>query len=300
MKHQYKNGNTTITISDVDGTREMFTMDDEFDLDFPVSMDLNLTQHCDANCRFCYAECSQEGKHGNIMEAKFVDGLHPYTECALQVNDLTHPDLMPFLEKLKRLKVFPNITVNQIHFQQKEALLSDLINNKLVYGMGVSLRNPTDEFFDRVMEYPNAVIHVINGIATETDFEKMADRGLKVLILGYKDKGRGHDYLAEYPDEVRRNQQWLYDNIGELIYSDKYRAVAFDNLALEQLDLQRVIPDDQWQRFYQGDEGTSSMFVDLVDGTFGVSSLVPKSGMLPIMDTVEEMFSVVKNRRNAQ
>lgn len=299
MKFNYMNGNTLISISDTDGTREMFTRDDEFDLDFPVSMDISIGKRCDGGCAFCYDGATPDGKEGDLLNARFIDSLHPYTEVAINGNSVNHSQLIPFLKKLKSMNVFANMTVNQIHFERKEDLISDLINKKLIYGLGVSLRNPTNEFLDRVTKYPNAVIHVINGIATETDFEKMANRGLKVLILGYKDKGRGHDYLAEYPDEVRRNQQWLYDNIGELIYSDKYRAVAFDNLALEQLDLQRVIPDDQWQRFYQGDEGTSSMFVDLVDGTFGVSSLVPKSEMMPIMDTVEEMFSVVKNRRNA-
>ena len=299
MKHQYRNGNTIVTISDVDGTREMFTMDDEFDLDFPVSMDLNLTQQCNAKCPFCYAECTPTGKHGDIMKAKFIDGLHPYTECALQVNDLTHPDLLPFLHKLKELKVIANMTVNQIHFERKEDLISDLIEQKLIYGLGVSLRNPTDDFLDRVVKYPNAVIHVINGIVTENDFHKMANRGLKVLILGYKDKGRGHAYLAEYPDEVKRNQQWLSDNVVELMSSDEFKAIAFDNLSLEQLHMRSVIPPSMWDRYYQGDEGTSSMFVDLVDNTFGVSSLVPKSEMMPIMDTVEEMFSIVKNRRNA-
>lgn len=299
MKYNYMNGNTLISISDTDGTREMFTRDDEFDLDFPVSMDISIGKRCDGGCAFCYDGATPDGKEGDLLNARFIDSLHPYTEVAINGNSVNHSQLIPFLKKLKSMNVFANMTVNQIHFERKEDLITDLINNKLVYGMGVSLRNPTNEFLDRVTKYPNAVIHVINGIATETDFEKMANRGLKVLILGYKDKGRGHDYLAEYSDEVKRNQQWLSDNIVELMAGDGFKAIAFDNLSLEQLHMRSVIPPSMWDRFYQGDEGTSSMFVDLVDGTFGVSSLVPKSEMLPIMDTVEEMFSVVKNRRNA-
>lgn len=299
MKHQYRNGNTIVTISDVDGTREMFTMDDDFDLDFPVSMDVSIGKRCDGGCAFCYDGATPDGKEGDLLSAKFIDSLHPYTELAINGNSVNHSQLIPFLKKLKELKVIANMTVNQIHFERKEDLIANLIEQKLIYGLGVSLRNPTDDFLDRIVKYPNTVIHVINGIATETDFEKMANRGLKVLILGYKDKGRGHDYLAEYSDEVKRNQQWLSDNIVKLMSSDEFKAIAFDNLSLEQLHMRSVIPPSMWDRYYQGDEGTSSMFVDLVDGTFGVSSLVPKSEMMPIMDTVEEMFSIVKNRRNA-
>ena len=296
MWHTYRNGNAIIKISDIDGTRKMFTMDDEFDFAFPVSMDLNLTQYCDAGCKFCYAECSKEGKHGDIMAAKFVDTLHPYTECALQVNDLSHPQLVPFLYKLKRRNIFANITVNQIHFERKQEAIRNLVNQELIYGLGISLRNPTDEFINNVSNYPNAVIHIINGIATEQDIKKLSNNGLKILILGYKDKGRGHDYLNAYSDDVNRNQAWLSEWIADNIGSDAFKAIAFDNLSLEQLNIKKVISDNQWEHFYQGDEGTCSMFVDLVDGTFGVSSLVPKSEMHPLMDTVEEMFTVVKGR----
>lgn len=42
----------------------------------------------------------------------------------------------------------------------------------LIYGLGISLSNPwQDGFVDAVKEFPNAVIHVINGIVTMQDLE---------------------------------------------------------------------------------------------------------------------------------
>ena len=294
MIHEYKNGNMIVSIDDIDGTREIVTQDDEFRPEFPLNMDVNITQFCTANCPFCYAECSTSGKHGDIMNAKFVDTLHPYTEIALQVNDCSHPDLIPFLEKLKNNHIFTSITVNQIHFEQKEDFIADLINKRLIYGLGISLKNPTPEFLEKVRKYPNAVIHTINGITSIKDYVKLCNQGVKVLILGYKDKGRGHDYLLANKKEVEYNMNCLEDSIGVMIRTGWFDVLSFDNLALEQLHIKDILTNNEWESFYQGDEGSISMYVDLVDKTFGESSLVQKSEMMPLMDDVRDMFIIVK------
>ena len=158
-KYVYKNGNSIVTIDSNDGTKERFTKDDEFNLEFPETIDMNCTTFCDAGCPFCYAGCSINGKHADLMGAKFIDTLKPYTEVALQVNDLTHPQLVDFLYKLKSKKIFANITVNQMHFEQKENFIKKLVTADLVKGIGISLVNPSEEFIKRVKKYPNAVIH---------------------------------------------------------------------------------------------------------------------------------------------
>lgn len=42
------------------------------------------------------------------------------------------------------------------------------------------------------------------------------------------------------------------------------------------------------------DEGTSSMYIDLVTKKYGVSSLCKSSEMYPLMDNIIDMFKVVK------
>lgn len=295
MIYCYHNGNTFVTIDSYDGTRHMFTNDDEFDLEFPVSMDVNLTQRCNGGCPFCYAKCTPDGKHADMETLMlFLDTVPAYVEMALQVNDLTHPDLLLILEELKKRKIFANITVNQIHFEQKEELIASLLKRGLISAFGVSLRNPTPDFIERIEQYRTAVIHVINGIVTAEDLCKLANNNLKVLILGYKDKGRGHEYLGENGRKICQNQAWLKENLNSILNLDWFNSVCFDNLALEQLEVRDLIGDSEWERFYQGDEGSCSMYINLVDGTFGVSSLVPPSEMLPITNDIREMFSEVK------
>ncbi len=289
---KYKNGNSTVLINLNNGTKIRETKEDEFNLDFPESLDICCTTYCTANCPYCYAGCGTNGVHADIMSAKFIDTLHPYTEVALQFNDLSHPDLERFLRKLKDRKVIANITVNQIHFEQHQDIIKHLDGLGLIKGIGVSLKDPTAKFIDLVKQYPNAVIHTIVGLLTPRDIEKLQHHDLKVLILGYKDLGRGVDYKRSHLPAWLMNKNHLYDILPEFV--NQVKVLSFDNLAIEQLDVKRILSQREWERFYMGDEGTSSMFVDLTIGKFGISSLCHKDEMFPIMDNVESMFKVVK------
>ena len=288
----YRNGNATVKINLNDGTRIITSRDDEFDFDFPLSIDLNIGNRCDGGCKFCYINASPRGKDGELLKNEFLETINPYTEVAINGNSVDHPQLVPFLEKMKRKNVICNITVNQVHFELKERLIKLLVDRGLVKGIGISLRKPTSEFIAKVKKYPNAVIHCINGILSEEDINAMADNDLKLLILGYKDLGRGVDYKKENESVIEANQKYMYDNLQQIV--DRFHLVSFDNLALEQLDVKRILTDEQWEEFYQGDEGTCSMFIDLVTNKFGVSSLCSEDEMHPIMDDIKKMFHVVK------
>lgn len=293
----YKNGNSVVKINLNNGTKIRETNDDEFNLDFPESIDLNIGSRCDGGCKFCYINASPNGIDGELLNNKFIDSLHSYTEVAINGNSVDHPQLIPFLEILKRKHILANITVNQIHFERKEDVLRDLVDRDLVKGIGISLRNPTTEFINRVKQYPNAVIHCINGILKPSDIEAMRDHDLKILILGYKNLGRGVEYKESNSEIVKARQRYLYDVLPTL--PDHFKVVSFDNLALEQLNVKRILSPDEWEEFYLGDEGTSSMFIDLVTRKFGVSSLCHEDEMHPIMDDIRDMFAVVKREAAA-
>lgn len=294
MMYKYKNGNCNIFINPEDGTRIIHTDDDYIDLQFPLNIDVSIGRRCDGGCKFCYEGATPDGPEANLEDVPFLDSLRPYTELAVNGNSVDHPQLIPFLEKLKERKIIANMTVNQIHFERKEALIADLLNSGLVHGLGVSLRNPTPEFIERAQKYPTLVVHTIAGVHSKENYKALKDKGLKVLILGYKDKGRGHTYLAEEEASIKANRDYLKREIKTILENNWYPVVAFDNLALEQLDIKHVISEKAWEQFYQGDEGTASMFIDLTDRTFGVSSLMPREQMLPITDSIDNMFAVVK------
>ena len=289
---RYRNGNAITTINLMSGTKIRETEDDDFNLAFPESIDLNIGNRCDGGCQFCYINASPNGIDADLMSAKFVDTLHPFTEVAINGNSVDHPQLIPFLEKLKSKRLLSNITVNQIHFEQKENVIADLVDRGLVKGIGVSLRKATPEFVKRIKKYPNAVVHTINVVVSGDDLEIMRDNDLKLLILGYKDLGRGISYKESHDLIVKLRQRYLYDVLDTL--PNCFKVVSFDNLAIEQLKPQRFLSKEKWDEIYMGDEGTASMYVDLVTGKFGVSSLCKEDVMHPLLDNIDDMFAVVK------
>ncbi len=286
----YKNGNYTVKVLS-DGTKIRETLEDEFIPSFAENCDCKITDKCDGGCPFCYEGCTPNGKHGDILNYKFLDTLHPYTELAINGNDMSHPDLIPFLIKLREKKVIANLTVNQIHFERHQSLIRKLVDDRLIYGLGISLKEPTEEFISLVKTYPNAVIHVINGILSASDVEKLSDNNLKMLILGYKQLRRGEDWYDKDYDNIVTKQMWLKENLDKML--SHFEVISFDNLAITQLDVKRLMNEEDWEEFYMGDDGGFTFYIDMVDGTFGKNSLATER--YPITDSIDEMFQKILN-----
>lgn len=290
---RYKNGNFVTTILS-DGTKIRETKDDEFIPAFAENMDIKICNYCDMGCKFCHEGSTINGKFGNILNEKFIDTLHPYQEVAIGGGDATsHPDLIPFLKKLKEQKVIANMTVNQIHFEKKHELIKKLVDEKLIYGLGVSLVNPTKHFIELIKRYPNAVIHVINGVLKPSDIKALENNNLKMLILGYKHLRRGNEYFEEEQNDIETKQQWLYENLKDII--QKFKVVSFDNLAIEQLDIKRLLTQEEWDEFYMGDDGKVTYYVDMVERKFAQSSTAPFDKRYDLLDSVDDMFHVITN-----
>lgn len=287
----YKNGNFITKIFS-DGTKIRETDDNEFIPDFAENMDIKISNYCDVGCKFCHEGSTNNGKHGDILNQKFIETLHPYQEVALGGGDATsHPDLLPFLYKLKEKKVIVNMTVNQKHFEQKQGLIRKLVDEKLVYGLGVSLVNPTEKFISLIKQYPNAVIHVINGVLKESDAKVLYDKNLKILILGYKQLRRGNEWYSEDRENIIDNQMWLKENLRSLI--EHFDVVSFDNLAIEQLEVQRLMSNEEWDEFYMGDDGSVTYFIDMVEQKFAKSSTASFDERYDLLDSVDKMFQKI-------
>lgn len=287
----YKNGNMCTRIFS-DGTKIRETEDDEFIPEFAENMDIKISNYCDMGCKFCHEGSTKNGKHGDILNQRFIETLHPYQEVALGGGDATsHPDLIPFLHKLKDRKVIVNMTVNQRHFEQKQELIKKLVDEKLIYGLGVSLVNPTDEFISLIQQYPNAVIHVINGILKPSDVEILSDKNLKILILGYKQLRRGGDWYSEDHENITVKQMWLKKNLENII--EHFKVVSFDNLAIEQLEVQRLMSLEEWDEFYMGDDGSMTYYIDMVEQKFARSSTANFDKRYDLLDSVDEMFKKI-------
>lgn len=283
---QYKNGNYFVTIYE-DGTKIRQTKDDRFVADFAENCDVKITDKCDLECKWCYEGCSKSGRHAELFDSEgnptqeWLKDLKPFTELALNGNDLSHPDLQGdnprLLTYLKEKKVIPNITVSQVHFEREYNRLLDWTSRKLIYGLGVSLLNSSSETFLLLAQsIPNLVIHTIAGIVTCDDFSRLEKISPKILILGYKNSSRGSKYLD-------KNRIKIDDRLSELKHSlehicKKVKVLSFDNLALEQLSVKEILfkdKEDQWETFYMGEDGTATFYIDAVNNQFSRHSCIP-------------------------
>lgn len=290
----YKNGNYTVVLNLGDGSKMRFNDLDNLTPDHAESIDITISKYCEMGCQFCYAGCSKNGEHADIMSPSFIDNLPPYTELALNGNEPLHPELVPFLEKCKSLKLVPSITVNQTTFMKNIDLLKQLSDDRLIYGLGVSLTNASDSFIKAVQKFPNAVIHVVNGIVNTGQLYVLSNKGLKILILGYKTVGRGVEYYGHNALRVEVNKCSLYNNLEDIVNENWFDVVSFDNLALEQLKVKRLMSEDEYQRFYMGDDGKFSMYIDMVSKRFYENSLMSYGGH-ELLDDPKEMFDIIRN-----
>lgn len=290
---RYKNGNYTVILAD-DGTKIRVNDLDNLTPSFAESIDCTITTKCDGGCPYCYLGCNENGKHADLNQP-FFDTLHKGQELALNGNDLSHPDLLKFLVRMRRNGIICNITLNQKHFMKYAMSLKNLATIGLVHGIGVSLTDSSDKgLYDQLSLIPNTVVHVIDGLITKEDIDNMSNKGVKMLVLGYKSIGRGKEYFNKHKVEIDNNIKYLRDNLKEI--SKHFDVVSFDNLAIEHLNVEFLVEKDRWDELYMGDEGQYTFFIDAVNKKFAVSSLSEEQ--YDLMDNVDDMFRCVKKRGN--
>lgn len=293
----YQNGNYRVYIDLDNGTKMRYNDLDTFEPEFPESMDIKICNRCNMGCEMCHENSTKDGALGDIMNAKFIDTLHPYTELAIGGgNPLEHPDLEAFLIKCKALNLIPSMTVHQVHFMENIEFLRHLRDEKLIYGLGISVTNPSDEFIEAVREFPNAVIHLIAGYTLKSTFEELAFKNLKILILGYKIFRRGESLYKKDSEVIDYRLQEMYDLLPTMLHDGWFKVISFDNLAIKQLNPKRMMTEEEWDEFYMGDDGDMTMYVDIVAKQFGVSSTATVRHSM--LDNIKDMFNIVKGTKN--
>jgi MoaA/NifB/PqqE/SkfB family radical SAM enzyme len=270
----YTNGNTTVTIYS-DGTKVRQYEDSPCPV-HPESMDVKITNACDAGCAYCHEKSVPSGKHADLDKLlEIISNMPAGTEIALGGgNPLSHPEILPFLRKARDRGLIVNMTVNHRHVTNET--LTTIVQQRLVHGVGISYSSklPMMDIATIVRMIPNVVFHVIMGIndVSEVDdlitFSRDLGRDCKILVLGYKQYGRG---LTFYDESIEVNKAKWYTQLAKHFRKDGV-VISFDNLAIKQLKLQRYFTNDAWSKFYMGDDGQFTMYIDAVEQTFAKSS----------------------------
>ena len=304
---EYKNGNYDVELYE-DGTKVRYGNVDEFIPAFPENIDVCITKRCDGGCPYCYEGCTINGEHGNIGEfdrfgnfhlPKWMQSLKPGTELALNGNDLTHPMLKYCLEELHRRGIVTNMTINQRHLAKNIDVLVNWQSNGWINGIGVSLFDSSDDsLYNNLPKLKNVVLHVIAGIFTVEDLINLQSISPKLLILGYKNIGRGTKFMKDNQEVIDNNIAMLKANLP--LMKQYFEVLSFDNLAIEQLDVKNSLffgNEEKWKTFYMGDDGTHTMYIDTVAGKYSKNSCMSQKERYLIKNkTVIEMFNDIRQR----
>lgn len=269
----YKNGDCRVLIKP-DGTKYRTGNNPRL----PESVDLKVTDYCDANCAWCHEKSTTRGKHAApFFICSILNELIPGSEIAIGGgNPLDYPFLKEVIQYARARNIYASVTVNYRHLYQ-------LPNNLTNAGLGISVplsgNLPNDIY--RVYS-DNTVFHLIVGLHKPRILTKLRDQfgSPKILLLGYKRFGRGVNIIPQL-------DEWQRVDFGTNI--------SFDNLAIEQLRLKERIPQKIFDRHFMGKDGSYTMYIDAVRQEYATSSTsqrIPCSTL-----SLEQMFSDVRQRQ---
>lgn len=294
---KYRNGNYDVSIYE-NGTK-IREFDEAPEPIYPESMDIKITNYCDAGCAFCHEKSTKEGLHGNFSFTNKMDLLYQLPEgVELAIgggNPLSHPDLMYFLSTARLCGLISNITVNHFHLETYKHLIENLIAREYIRGLGISyLKHIKTDLKPFIND--NTVIHLIIGVHTTQDLRELVNKygKLKVLLLGYKNFGRGEQYYAVLSERVKKNIADWYINIFQF-FKEEGLTISFDNLAILQLNARRFFSEEDWQKFYMGDDGKFTMYMDFVKDEYAVSSTSKERYRLDSQPSMAEIFKHIRN-----
>lgn len=281
----YVNGETSVDIFS-NGTKVRDISKGKL-AEFPESMDVKITNWCDAACFWCHEMSTKNGEHGNLQNTiDLICQLPPGIEIAIGGgHPLSHPDFDDFVKELSSKGIICNVTINEKHFEKELTRIEKLVGEGLIKGVGYSYSQKACEW-----KYEHLVSHVIIGVTPYQDLTHITKVNNKVLLLGYKRVGRGIIFDSKNRESVEACitswYRWLFHAAQE-------SHLSFDNLAIDQLNPKRLFANEQdFEKFYMGRDGCYSMYLDAVKQEYAQSST--SQYRLEYLDSIRNMFKNIQ------
>ena len=290
----YKNGNYIVTASGFNLEKRCLRRGEDLKPDFPDSIDLKISNRCSSGCPYCHESSTKDGDICNTEELfKHLSELpKEHIEIAIGGGNVLESkgELRKVLEWCKDRGYRPRITINEdtINEEADVKYLETLIDG---YGvaLGVSLRPGMSE--DRLkkvvglLQYGymlerSVVYHIICGAFPLDLLEKLCTGwesflcSRKILFLGFKNFGRAKDNgikpekLGDFERLVKKLILQGREGHGMAV-SNTY---GFDNLAIEQHNIESALLGKEFRDIFMGPEFSCSMYVDGVKGEYAKTS----------------------------
>lgn len=307
LRESYYNGNYYVQLYS-DGSKIRYIEDEqELSPEFPECIDLKVSNYCPYGCAFCHERSTKLGQLGfSDKLIDFITTLKPGTEVAIgggAITEISYEQFKDLTNALRRADVVINITINWREIDKYEALLEKYRDEHKYYfyasSIGVSVTGAPKSEYEKIKSFSRShvsVLHVINGLDNPEDLKELSTEYSKLLILGYKNFGRGVDYLADSMPTIVSNQKKLKESLPEL--KQHFTHISFDNLAVEQLNMREEISDTEWKLFYLGGDGETTMYIDGTNMTYGVNSTAKERFEIKPGEGICEIFKKVRENND--
>lgn len=283
----YLNGNCNVTLYE-DGTKVREYEDEPLPI-YPESLDLKITNWCDAGCGWCHEKSTKRGWHGTLSRmVRLLTQLPAGVEIAIGGgHPMSHPGFDDFVKELSDHGLICNVTINQFHFEKELPRIERLVADGHIKGVGYSYKDKPC-----LWNYEHLVNHVIVGVIKPHQLEEVVQVNKKVLLLGYKQVGRGINHIDHYGDLVESLINHWYRFLFEAV---RIADISFDNLAIEQLNPKRLFTNPaDYDKFYMGTDGSFSMYIDAIKKEYAVSST--SVDRMKLTQNMAEIFKNVRER----
>jgi len=290
-----------IRMSFVDEPRQKITR--------PELVDVKITNMCAHQCQYCYQDSIPTGNHANDnLITNLMYGLSELEcfEVALGGGD---PILHPFFWNLLR-KSWYNLRIN-FSTRSTDWLYVDnkrqsWLDNGGAIGFSICSESELRQIvtilkqtvsFDTWDWSHRVAFHLVMGVVNEWRFESILrsannNNKLPIVLLGYKEVGRGSKYRP-------LPHGWWIDIIADLYSQGECPRISIDTVLASQYSKELKaagIPSEMYET-----EECRSMYFDLVGNQYGPSSYEPdkmiKFGENHLLrpSSISDMFCKVRN-----
>ncbi len=266
-----------------------------------LGMDLKITNKCFIGCPFCHEDSKKDGLHADLNFIKNIIEVNNPLWAAIGGGDvLVYPedDLYNLLMYLLQKNIQIGVTINSKSVIKYKDRFRDLYKyltidfmsyrserkvrtkvRKVWFGISVSdvkdlfplfeiVTNISLDYGSVFYDMRNIIFHFINKVHSSLNIYQVAKYfntiASGVLILGYKDFGRGLTFNKKEEDIIKA---YNISNIVKFLKENKM-TLAFDTLALKQLPFLK----NKYSPFYLWEDGEKTVYVDAVSKTYARNS----------------------------
>jgi MoaA/NifB/PqqE/SkfB family radical SAM enzyme len=307
MSHWRKDGDAIAAYSRRTGTKLRWSTDAYDKSTAPELVDVKITDFCGYGCKFCYQGSTKAGKHAPLARIEEIfDDLSAMRVFEVAIGGgepAHHPEFAKIIRAATARDISFNFTAFGLDWLKNEDVMAAIRDARGV-GIGISVHGKRDitkiararEALTKQKVWGTDIIgQTVVGATPIATIDAMVDecgqKGVPLLLLGFKTTGRGGDYrrASVSEDPMRKILQKARDMTEKRM---SYSPSPAFHLSVDTAFLDTwgdLLDDMQVPKVLRtSPEGRFSMYIDAVEDTVAPSSYCAPGDMKPRGDILAQ------------